>query len=53
MKYAILIWMSESEKLVGTGSVYGWYESLGTALNTVVDMRRDNRYWDIQVLKVI
>ncbi len=53
MKYAIVVWMSESEVQSSEGSIYGWYESLATALNTAVNLRQSGKYWQASVVKLI
>ena len=53
MKYAVIVWLSESEFLTGTGTVYGWYEALATALNTATNLRQDGRYWHTVAVKMV
>ncbi len=53
MRFAVIIFSTESESLIGTGSVYGWYESLATALNTATNLNQSGKYWNAVALKML
>ncbi len=53
MKYAIIVWRTESEVSSGNGDVYGWYESLATALNTATNLQQWGTFWKASVVKAL
>jgi hypothetical protein len=54
MRYAVIVFRTESELARGEGgTVYGWYEQLGTAVNTALNLRQQGAYWYAVVVKVI
>jgi hypothetical protein len=53
-KYAVIVWRTQSDfERDDPGAVYGWYEHLGTAINTALDLQRNNLFWHAAVLKTI
>lgn len=53
MKYAVIVWRVDSEILTSNGDVYGWYESIGTAVNTAVDLMRQGAFAKAVAVKLI
>ena len=55
MKYFILVWYTKAEVLDGqnNGAVYGWYESLATALHTLADLERNGTVFSGVVAKLV
>ena len=55
MKYAVIVWYSRSDLITGTsnGIVYGWYESLATALNTATNLNQGGTVWQATAVKML
>jgi hypothetical protein len=52
MKYAVIVWRTESE-IGENGQVYGWYESLATALNTATNLQQHGTFFKATAVKVL
>lgn len=52
-RYAIITWLTESDVLTSNGNVYGWYESLSTALNTATNLQQYGTFWKATVVKAL
>lgn len=53
MKFAIITFKDANEIVNGTGTVYGWYESLATALNTATNLRQWNKAFHTTVVRLV
>jgi hypothetical protein len=51
MRFAIIVWADEGKE--GNGQIYGWYEALGTAVNTALNLRQNGSYWHAVVVRMI
>jgi len=51
--YAIIYWLTYASIGETPGNVYGWYEQLGTALNTVADLNRQHKFAHAVVVKAV
>lgn len=53
MKYAIIAFSDEASVKTGNGRVYGWYESLATAINTATNLMQFGTVFQATVMKVV
>jgi hypothetical protein len=53
MKYAIIVWATKDEVNPGPGVVYGWYESLATAVKTATNLVQFGTFFQATAVKVV
>lgn len=54
MKYAIIVWtVQETECTTTPGIVYGWYESLATALKTATNLVQSGLFYQATAVKAL
>jgi hypothetical protein len=57
LQYAVIVWMFETDvgqdSSSGNGVVYGWYESLGWAMNTASDLIRNKTFGHAIAVKML
>lgn len=53
MRFAVIVWRTESEVLNTNGDVYGWYESLATALNTATNLQQFGTFFKATAVKML
>jgi hypothetical protein len=53
MRYAVIVWRTESEMLTENGQVYGWYESLATAVNTATNLVQSGAFWQAVAVRML
>ena len=53
MRYAVIVWATESQVRTGAGIVYAWFESLATAQNTALILTQIGPYRRAVVLKLL
>ncbi len=51
-KYAVIVFKTE-QHVQGTGEIYGWYESLATALNTATNLQQFGTVFSAVVVKLV
>jgi hypothetical protein len=50
VKYAVIVWETQSEALTGKGTVYDWYATLGEAVKVALTLRRT--HWHAVAVEV-
>ncbi len=53
MKFFILAYKTAADVITDKGYIYGWYESLATALNTCTNLRQQGVVWQAVACKVL
>lgn len=50
-KFAVVVFINEQEVVDSNGSVYGWYESLATALKTATNLIQNGSFFHAVAMK--
>ena len=53
MEYAIIVFPTQKDMTTGKGTVYGWYESLATALKTCTNLTQQGTFYHAVAMKVL
>lgn len=44
MNFAVIVFLTDADILASHGVIYGWYESMATAIATAVNLRQSGSY---------
>lgn len=53
MKYAIIVWVFESDVQNYPGIVYSWYEKLSEAVDRAMKLQKDGSFFKATVMKIV
>lgn len=52
-KYLVVVWVSLEKVPTENGMIYGWYETLATALNTATNLVQNGSFGHAVALKAV